>query len=620
MIEIGKITIEGFGSIYKPLTYDFGKLGLNILRGKNGAGKTSLINALSWCIYKQLLKKGQTIEPWPTIVGTDYKGVKVSLEFKKSGISYQIIRCQEYKGKVLGKSGRNRLVFLKQGKEIEAKGKRGIQPEIEKVIGYSFDLFKTSVLFGQRLKRLMEETGPDKKKIFEEAFESIFIGRAKELVDQRLTQKEALKSRTDTQMEITQSYIKSLLDKIHHAKEMMKQYRERREKKIKQLEEEALELHKKIKSHNSTDKLEEIQKKAEDWGKKKDKLLAKLNTKPQSQEFDLSLRINRQEREINDLQEEVKQLNRELLDFPKNCPTCKQNLPKEKIKEVKKSLFQQKKKILAKIEEANKYMDSLQSDYEEAKKGVLQQEEIREKIEALKPILAGIHKEILMENHKIQALKVDMAVLEEKNQVLQKLRAEKTPHVDLKEIRTELEKHKEIREAYKVDIKTLNKEIHIDKWLVKEPLGNAGLKAYIFDSMITGVNNRLLEYQGDMGFKVVINVDLSTNKKDIGISIFRDTHEVPYEDLSGGQKQLVDVIIAFALNDSVNITKPINILLMDEVFESLDEENIEIVSNIIARKSLNKAFHIITHLRSFNVINAHYTNVVLVKGKTELSL
>jgi exonuclease SbcC len=231
MIKAGKIKIEWFGSIEK-LTYNFGRPGLNTIQGLNGAGKSTIFNALSWVIYKQLLKKNCTIEPWPHLLNERYKGTRVRFEFTDKDHHYQIIRCIDYKGKVLDRKGKNRLVFLIDGQEIKAKGKKGIQPEIIKAWGYSFDLFKSAVVFGQRIKRFVEEDGPNKKRIFDEAFEATFISKAKELVQKRLdkTQKEyeSISNRTKA----TRLIYTSLKSHYKDIKELSRIFKETQAQKI----------------------------------------------------------------------------------------------------------------------------------------------------------------------------------------------------------------------------------------------------------------------------------------------------------------------------------------------------------------------------------------------------
>lgn len=48
-------------------------------------------------------------------------------------------------------------------------------------MGSSFRLFKNTITFGQRLQRIAESSGPDKKALFEEAFEIGYITVAKNI-------------------------------------------------------------------------------------------------------------------------------------------------------------------------------------------------------------------------------------------------------------------------------------------------------------------------------------------------------------------------------------------------------------------------------------------------------
>ena len=115
-----------------------------------------------------------------------------------------------------------------------------------------------------------------------------------------------------------------------------------------------------------------------------------------------------------------------------------------------------------------------------------------------------------------------------------------------------------------------------------------------------------------IGFEIKVYVDMGTAKKDISISIIKQGNEVPYEDLSKGQKQLVNASLAFACSDTIDQIKPINILLMDEIFENLSDGNVEIVGNIVSTKAKNKCLHLITHLNDFNPTNAYKVYVKLI--------
>ena len=113
--------------------------------------------------------------------------------------------------------------------------------------------------------------------------------------------------------------------------------------------------------------------------------------------------------------------------------------------------------------------------------------------------------------------------------------------------------------------------------------------------MLKATNLKLEEYFEFIGFRIEFGIDLDSARKDFYATINNGKEIIDYEELSGGQQQLVDVCIIFAINETINENNGCNILIMDEVFESLDPDNIEVISQIIKRKARNKIIHLITH-------------------------
>ena len=84
-----------------------------------------------------------------------------------------------------------------------------------------------------------------------------------------------------------------------------------------------------------------------------------------------------------------------------------------------------------------------------------------------------------------------------------------------------------------------------------------------------------------MGFRIEFNIDLGTARKEFFTLIERDGQIIDYDELSGGEKQLVNVAMAFAMNESLTMSKGINLAFLDEVFESLSSDNVEVVTSLI---------------------------------------
>lgn len=613
MIQAGKLQVEWFGSL-KRVTYNFGRLGLNTIKGLNGAGKSSIFNAFTWCVYKQTLKKKCTIEPWPHILDDTYKGTKVSFTWKNGEDEYTIIRCQNYKGKVLGSTGKNRLVFLHNGEQVKVKYKGDIQKEIIKAWGYSFDLFKAAVAFGQKIDRFMEEDGPGKKKVFDEAFESAFITRAKELVENRLKQKQKDYDRAQNKYESNRQLLKSYAESYRELKQVIRLFKETRRGKILELRKKVEESEKRIENLKNAPAFKKPPNPTRAISRHA-KMKAKLE-KLKSREFDYTLRINRSEQEADELNTKLGLLKEEYKNPPKRCDKCGQPLPQSKIKRFRDNLRNRQKAILTELGTELGLLTKLKDKHDAIQTRIdgYQPRVDKANERSLKAHKAELEKGLLEER-----IKAEWATRRNLLQQIESLKTEKPPVRNLKKSKSKLLEAKRKQAANKEALRHCKKAVRLDQWLIKDPLGNSGLKAFIFDSMMSKVNNYLQAYKTLIGFEVRVEVDLKGSRKDIDIVIHKDGDDVPYEDLSGGQGQLVGVAILFALSDTVQANKPINILLMDEVFESLDKDNIPRVEDIILKKAKTKCVHLITHNDNFNPLNAYKTTLELQSGATVIT-
>lgn len=96
---------------------------------------------------------------------------------------------------------------------------------------------------------------------------------------------------------------------------------------------------------------------------------------------------------------------------------------------------------------------------------------------------------------------------------------------------------------------------------------------------------------------------MGTARKEFVTLIERDGMIIDYDELSGGEKQLVCVAMAFAMNEALTASKGINLAFLDEVFESLSSDNIEVVTSLIRHIFKEKTLFLITHLDSLPLGN-----------------
>ena len=132
-----------------------------------------------------------------------------------------------------------------------------------------------------------------------------------------------------------------------------------------------------------------------------------------------------------------------------------------------------------------------------------------------------------------------------------------------------------------------------------------GIPSMLIDESIPFMNEKVSYYLEKLtNGRYIVSFDtLAATKKGefrdkISVNVL-DTHTRANSriQLSGGQTRIVDIATILTLGDlqasvqDVNI----NILLFDEIFDSLDEENIGFVSNILSQLKVGKSIYLISH-------------------------
>lgn len=541
-----------------------------LIKAPNGKGKSTILSALVWAIYGKNLKGVSEVTTWEKVRPKDYQGVMVEVFFQKGEHIYKIIRCQKC-NIVLedGAKGKDRLILMKDNEVVNVKGKNKLQDAINAELGLSYTLFMNSIMFGQGIKRLIQESNSDKKKIFEEVFDLEFLNIAKGIAMQDKNNLLAQANEVERQSAILKKELEANKEAYFDLRDREKGFKE------------------KIKSERR-----ELKKDREDLTKQ---LIKKQQQLKDEVEQSLKVKIKKHTDYVDGLKSKIK-YNRNIsgVSLPDFVKKLKIQLDKGHYKRAKESVDIIYKAIIN--------SDKLQEEYEDALGRLDELRTTNEKYKRLQKECDDIASDIADIDEELEKLK------QEKLKVMSPKYKEK-----LKEIRKNLRK---------VDEDYHNKELELKNydWLLNDPLGNNGIKAYLFDSSLDMLNRTLDKYSQVLGFRIEFNIDLGTARKEFFTLIERDGQIIDYDELSGGEKQLVNVAMAFAMNESLTMSKGINLAFLDEVFESLSSDNVEVVTSLIRHTFADKTLFLITHLDSLPLSNTKILQVEKVNGLSSYNL
>lgn len=674
------IKIEGFGSYVEEQKLKLNEPNTYIVKGVNGAGKTTVFSALVWCLYGKALKDVKTAElpSWEASRTADWRGTRVMLQLSVEGDTYVIARHIKFKGTTAGLAGSNKLIVYKNKQIVtDALHKMDQQEYINSLLGMDYSVFINSVVFGQRMARLIGLKDAQKREIFEELFELSFVEQAKANADNRKAElQEQLQSfKTDAQSIQTRisNYQQRKQDTEAHIARWQAQHAERQKAAKKELDDykQALDAAQSSIQELKQNPVEEpdrtlVQqlKQASDIYSAANKALnafshrveqaqgAVVTTKAELEKVrnDASteqLRTQRDEElERIDLRckeksiavEESTALRAEELRKSGECVHCGKAILTEQIEAKQqelqkanddklKELYEAKQKELQKAEESWQKKIAAATEQHEVKVSELasqlqEQEQLAEQLQKQLPAKERAKDEALQAYKKLEeqyagaeakekayndyTLKLTQAKEKlanaedsyEKAQIRYKaVLAEAAPEDNRKALDAEIERAKLQAKELAAEQEAVQSLYDKVEWWRKVGFSGKGLKSYVFHSMLTQLNQYIEQYASRLGVSVRFSVDMEKASKSFTTTVYKDSEVVSYEQLSGGEKQRIDICLMLAMNDLVGTFNETNIMILDEVFEGIDDMGgIEEVFDLIRYKAgPDRTLFIISH-------------------------
>lgn len=159
------LNMTNFLGVQDTVTFDFGGLprgSLAFVVGRNGAGKSTILEAMTWCQFGRCVRGGLAVNDVVNdVVGRD---CEVSLEFSNG---YTITRYRKHK------VGGNRVVVSLRGAvqtQLEKDNPRATQAAIDELLGIDFDTYIRTVVLGhESAAGFLSSTALQRRELIESA-------------------------------------------------------------------------------------------------------------------------------------------------------------------------------------------------------------------------------------------------------------------------------------------------------------------------------------------------------------------------------------------------------------------------------------------------------------------
>lgn len=580
--------------------------------GSNGAGKSVILNAITWAIYGRTTKLLAADEVVNNITDRD---AVVSLEFTIGNQYILITRSR----KLDGKKNKHKLELTVDGVNKTLANMADTQILIDNLIKINFRSFISSIMFSQdRVFNFSEATQVKRKEIIENVLQVDNLSIYEKLIKNEIAD---YKARYDQQYYSSQAkkdLAKSLLVNIQDYLGSCKLKSKTLANKIKELNAKLAQLQKidvgsekeKYKENERIEKqITAISAQLDTWHVKstttkkdiaklaKEKKLAEENFNNAAKDF------NKVKKEIDSAEQ-----NKEI------CPVCENQIRPDRFEKYindKKCEYDRHKKDRVKYELALNKLGST------ATKAIEKDTQLDNTINKLNNDLG---KQKTKVKHTLVTLKELEHIVEQQNDLISQastLGEQKKHIMDLKyieNIKTQIKDAKKTVKEILADLERIQDDIdHYNFWAVAFSKGENTIRSFLVNKIIDFINSRINHYLG-MFFTEEVDFVLD---REMDHTIRKNRKDISLAQLSGGESQRLNLAIAFSLFDlvKVNLGNDINIIWLDEVLDrNLDENGITALLKIIEDlKEKGNGVYVISHKDTFK---SYFDNTIVVY-KTE---
>ena len=510
-----------------------------LIVGQNGAGKSTMLDAISFALFGKPHRK---ISKNQLINSINQKQALVEVEFSIGKAQFRIVRGIRPNTFEIWKDGSmiNQSTHAMEYQKI-------LEQNILKLNHKSFH--QVVVLGSSSFIPFMQLNAGHRRNVIEDLLDINIFSKMNILLRERnsVLKENISKINNDTnivksKIEQQTKYIKDIAALTQENKSKYEKQIKGGKEKIKNLQDENNNISKHLEESTASDELKDIQK-------EKNKAIA----------------------HIAEIKQEMKTIAKRGLFLEKNdvCPTCDQNIEnKDKLIFDTKNEAYQVQSTLNMVQDNSAAIDKKIIKLEEVMKG------IKEKTDTLN----ANNREIVSINKSNEELQTYL---------------ESEVSADLTGAKQDLEMMNNDKESLFEEKLKLNEQFGYNN-VIAEMLRDTGIKTKIIKQYLPTINKLVNQYLQVLDFFVSFNLDENFNET------IRSRHrdDFTYDSFSEGEKQRIDLSLLFTWRQIAKMKNSVstNLLVLDETFDSsLDHDGIENLLKILYTLDADSNTFIISH-------------------------
>lgn len=561
MIKIKTLSVKNFMSVgNQTQAVDFEKeqltlvLGENLDQGgddsgsRNGTGKTTIVNGLSYALYGNALTN---IKKDNLINKINGKNMLVTLTFEKNGNQYRIERGRKPS---IMKFYVNDVEQAVANTDESQGDMRETQRDIDGLLGMSHDMFKHIVALNTYTEPFLSMRANDQREIIEQLLGITLLSEKAETLKEEIRKTKDAITQETSNIEATKRSNEKIGQSIDSLRTKQSAWNKQKERDLEKLADSIEEL-----------KRVDIEQELEQHAKLKayDEQAARIKSL-NKERATLDSAVIQAEKSVKKYAKEIEQLENN------RCPACEQELHDHKHEEMRV-------RAAKSLEEATIYLNKVSNDL---LKVVKELEQIGD-INGRPRVFYETFEEALRHQNNLATLESTLVAKASEQDPYQE-QIDELQNTALQIINWDT-------------VNSLNAMKEHQEFLLKLLTNkDSFIRKKIIDQNLAYLNNRLTYYLDKMGLPHQVQF-----KNDLAVEITQLGQDLDFDNLSRGERNRLILSLSWAFRDVwESLYQSINLLFIDELLDNgLDANGVENGLGILKKmgRERNKNVYLISH-------------------------